>query len=261
MLKKLIAGSLLACSLGLFSAPMDAEAGKIQDIQAAGVLKVGSTGDYAPMSMKDPATGEYVGFDVDVAKEIAAMLGVKVEFVPTTWKNLLADTEDKKFDIAICGITRRANRTFTTSLSNGYLESWKTILCRKADAKKFKTEADIDKTGVKVMCNEGGTNHAYAKTLKNATVIVNKTNADIPGRIAKGEADVMITEVPEAAKYCKLMPELAAPLMNVPFADTKFNFGIMMPQGDQDFLNFINFAIDDMNVKGKMAAIKAKHLQ
>lgn len=84
MLKKFIAGSLLACSLGFSSIPMDAEAGKIQDIQTAGVLKVGSTGDYAPMSMKDPATGEYAGFDVDLAKKIAAMLGVKVQFVPTT---------------------------------------------------------------------------------------------------------------------------------------------------------------------------------
>ncbi|MDO4179612.1 MAG: transporter substrate-binding domain-containing protein [Phascolarctobacterium sp.] len=261
MFKKLIAGALLTCTMGMLTMTMDAEAGKIQDIQAAGVLKVGSTGDYAPMSLKDPATGEYVGLDVDIANEIGAMLGVKVEYVPTTWKTLLADTESKKFDMAICGITRRANRTFTTSLSNGYMDSWKTILCRKADAKKFKTEADIDKANVKVMCNEGGTNHAYAKKLKNAQVIVNKTNADIPARIAKGEADVMITEVPEAAKYCKLMPELAAPLMNVPFADTKFNFGIMMPQGDQDFLNFINFAIDDLNVKGKMDTIKAKHLQ
>lgn len=261
MLKKFIAGSLLACSLGFFPLAPDAEAGKIQDIQAAGVLRVGSTGDYAPMSLKDPATGEYLGFDVDMAKEIAAMLGVKLQFVPTTWKTLLEDTENRKFDLAICGITRRANRAFTTSLSNGYLESWKTILCRKEDAGKFKTEADVDKAGVRVMCNEGGTNHAYAAKLKNATVIVNKTNADIPGRIARGEADVMITEVPEAAKYCRLMPELAAPLMNVPFADTKFNFGIMMPQGDHDFLNFINFAIDDLNVRGKLAEIKAKHLQ
>ena len=54
----------------------------LDKILSAGVLKVGTTGDWDPMTMKDPATNKYKGFDIDVMKELAKDLGVKVEFVP-----------------------------------------------------------------------------------------------------------------------------------------------------------------------------------
>ncbi|MBC7143153.1 MAG: transporter substrate-binding domain-containing protein, partial [Rhodobacteraceae bacterium] len=62
----------------------------LQDILASGVLKVGTTGDWNPMSMKDPASNSYTGYDIDVMTALAADLGVEVEFVPTDWKTLVA---------------------------------------------------------------------------------------------------------------------------------------------------------------------------
>ena len=56
-------------------------------IQKNGELRVGTTGDWDPMSMKDPATNKYKGFDIDVMNELAKDMGVKVKFVPTDWKN------------------------------------------------------------------------------------------------------------------------------------------------------------------------------
>jgi len=54
-----------------------------------GVLKVGTTGDWNPMSVRDPATNTYKGFDIDVMTELAKDMGVEVEFVPTDWKTLV----------------------------------------------------------------------------------------------------------------------------------------------------------------------------
>ena len=54
----------------------------------SGVLKVGTTGDWDPMTMKDPATNKYKGFDIDVMNELAKDMGVKVEFVPAEWKTM-----------------------------------------------------------------------------------------------------------------------------------------------------------------------------
>ena len=58
---------------------------KLNQIKKKGELRVGTTGDWDPMSMKDPATNKYKGFDIDVMKELAKDMGVKVKFVPAEW--------------------------------------------------------------------------------------------------------------------------------------------------------------------------------
>ena len=63
----------------------------LQEILNDGLLKVGTTGDWNPMTMKDPATNSYRGYDIDVMTELAKDLGVKIEFVPT----ILKRNEDK----------------------------------------------------------------------------------------------------------------------------------------------------------------------
>ena len=62
----------------------------LSEILSGGVLKVGTTGDWNPMSMRDIATNTYEGYDIDVMTALAADLGVEVEFVPTDWKTLVA---------------------------------------------------------------------------------------------------------------------------------------------------------------------------
>ena len=52
----------------------------LDKILSSGVLKVGTTGDWDPMTMKDPATNKYKGFDIDVMNELAKDMGVKIEF-------------------------------------------------------------------------------------------------------------------------------------------------------------------------------------
>ena len=61
----------------------------LNEILDSGVLKFGTTGDWNPMSVRDPASNSYKGFDIDVANELAKDLGVEVEFVPTDWKTLV----------------------------------------------------------------------------------------------------------------------------------------------------------------------------
>ena len=68
-------------------------------IKASGVLRVGTEGVYSPFSYHDPATGQLVGYDVDVARAAADKLGVKVEFVETPWDSIFAALEANRFDV------------------------------------------------------------------------------------------------------------------------------------------------------------------
>lgn len=239
-----------------------AEAGHLEEIAARGTIRIGTTGDYRPMSYFNEKTGEYEGIDAELSKIIADSLGVKIEYVPTTWKTLTADTLAGKFDIALCGISRNYARAKTLAMSDGYGVGYfgKTILCRKKDAKKFRSLADIDKPSVRVMINPGGTNEIFAKTnLKNAQLIVYNENAEIPNQISIGNADIMITETVEALNYIALDKNLAAPLIDKPF--TTHSCGILMQKGDQEFLNYINFVLAEIRDDGTLGKLEQKYLR
>ena len=246
--------------LGFSGFSQQAQASKVEDIQSRGYLLVGTTGDYKPMSYLNKETGAYEGFDAEATALLAQSLGVKIQYVPTTWSTLTADILAGKFDLAMCGITRTFARQQKMALSDGYLVFGKTILVRKEDAKKFKTLADINKKSVRVMVNPGGTNEKFAlANLPDCTLIVHPQNAEIPGLVAEGKADIMITETMEARRYVRDNAKLAAPLIDDPF--TKNNFGILMQQGDQIFLNYVNMWMEELKFNGTFDKLENKYIK
>lgn len=88
-----------AAALGLALSGTAQAQSALNEILDDGVLKVGTTGDWNPMSVRDPATNSYKGFDIDVMTELAKDLGVEVEFVPTDWKTLVNGVVAGKYHI------------------------------------------------------------------------------------------------------------------------------------------------------------------
>lgn len=231
----------------------------LERIKKSGLLLAGTTGDYHPLTFLEP-DGCYTGFGIEVAEAIAKELGVGIKFIPTTWPTLTDDVleEPQKFDLAIGGITITDKRLETMLMSDGYLANGKTILCRRTDADKFKSLEDIDKPEVRVMVNPGGTNELLAKEkLTHATIIVHESNLEIPGLIAEGEADVMITEITEAPYYISIDERLAAPLIDKPF--TNGYIGVLMRKGQDDLLKSVNKTIERMKADGSLKKLHDKY--
>ena len=219
--------------------PASSEADKLEEIMDRGVLKVGTTGDYQPMSYLDPDTGEYVGFDNELTKDLAGEMGVEIQYVETSWPTLMEDTLAGKFDLAICGITVNDARKEQALMSDGYIVNGKTILCRAEDADKYTSLEAINRPEVRVMVNPGGLNEQFAReNLPDVTLIIHDVNQEIPGLVASGEADIMITEIMEAGYYVGQDSRLAAPLVQEPF--THGEIGVLMPKGSEDLLNYVN---------------------
>ena len=231
----------------------------LESIRERGVLRVGTAGDYQPMSYLDPATGTYVGFDAELAEDLAASLGVKVEYVETSWPTLMEDTLAGKFDLAICGITITDARREQALMSEGYLDNGKTVLCRAKDAEKYISLAAINRPEVRVMENPGGLNEKFAReNLPDATLIIHDINQEIPGLVASGEADVMITEVMEAGYYVGQDSRLAAPLIYEPF--THGQLGVLMPKGSEDLLAYVNDFLEDEKTSGRIGELAEKYI-
>lgn len=237
--------------------PLD---GKVAEIVDRDTLFVGTTGDYRPLTFYETSTGQYWGFGIDLAQTIAGRMGVATRFVPTSWPTLSADvqTEPQLFDFAIGGITITATRQETMAMSEGYLTNGKTILCRAADTGLYRSLADIDQPNVRVMVNPGGLNEQFAREhLTHATLIVHPRNEEIPSLIAEGEADIMITEITEAPYYVQHDPRLAAPLLDRPF--THGEIGVLMRQGQEDLMDFVNGIIRQMKADGTLRALHEKY--
>lgn len=224
---------------------------KLEEIQERGVLRVGATGDYQPMSYLDPETGKYVGFDTELAEDLADDMDVDIEYVETSWPTLMDDVLTGKFDLAISGITITDARKEQALMSDGYLENGKTLLCRAEDAYRYTSLEAINRPEVRVMENPGGTNEKFAReNLPDVTLMIHDVNQEIPGLVASGEADVMITEVVEAGYYVGQDERLAAPLIHEPF--THGELGVLMPKGSEDLLDYVNGFLQKEKESGRI---------
>ena len=229
-------------------------------VRSRGVLLVGATGDYRPMSYLEPGTGEYVGFDAALVEDLAAELGVRLEFVPTTWPTLMDDTLAGKFDLAVCGITITSARKELALMSDGYLANGKTVLCRAEDAAKYTSLAAIDRPEIRVMENPGGLNEKFARAnLPHAALTIHPVNEEIPGLVASGRADVMITEILEAEYYVSQDQRLAAPLLKSPF--THGELGFLLPPGGESLLEYVNAFLARERATGRLDELAEQYLR
>jgi cyclohexadienyl dehydratase len=186
-------------------------------IRAAGVLRVGTTGDYTPFSLLQP-DGSYQGADIDMAHDLAATIGVQLQFVPSVWIDLLDDFLEDRFDIAMGGVTVTAARAERAIFSVPTFVDGKRPLARVADRERFTSIAAIDQPGVRVIANPGSANEAFARAnFKRAEVTIHHDNASVFAEIVAGRADVMVTDGLEADHQAQLHPELCAVPVEAPF--------------------------------------------
>jgi cyclohexadienyl dehydratase len=179
-------------------------------IQAAGVMRVGTTGDYTPFSLLQP-DGSYAGADIDMAHDLAARIGVRLDFVPSVWAPLLDDFLADRFDIAMGGVTVTAARAEKAFFSIPTFVDGKRPLCRREDRERFTSVAAINQPGVRVIANPGSANEAFARAnFTRAQVTIHHDNASVFMEIVAGRADVMVTDGLEADHQAQLHRELCA---------------------------------------------------
>ena len=84
-----LAAALLLLPARAQDRPDASRGSHLNRILDTGTVRVGTTGDFPPITSRDPETKNYVGYDIDAAAELAKDLGVKLQLVPTDWKTLV----------------------------------------------------------------------------------------------------------------------------------------------------------------------------
>jgi polar amino acid transport system substrate-binding protein len=108
-MKKFLFVGLLIVSFASVGAGSAFAGSVLDEIMAAGVIKVSTDANYAPQSFLNDK-GELEGFDISVAKEVAKRLGVKVKFITPDWDLITAGKWGKRWDLSIGSMTPTVER-------------------------------------------------------------------------------------------------------------------------------------------------------
>ncbi|MCK8070782.1 transporter substrate-binding domain-containing protein [Vibrio sp. 1CM23M] len=241
--------SLIALGMCLLAFTQIAHAqSRLQEILGAGVLRVGTTGDWNPMTMKDPATNSYRGFDIDVTTELAKDLGVKVEYVATDWKTLVNGITANKYDV-----TGSASLNMSRAKVAGYSQPYFYLafvpVVQKKDIEKFSDWSDFDKAEIKVAATLGTVQEKMVKDFFPSAqhIVIEAPARDFQELLAR-RADVSVTSNVEAATLVEKFKQLAI----VPVKDLRkpTPIAMLLPQDDQVWINYINHWVELKKTQG-----------
>ena len=229
-----------------------------QQIQKSRILRVGTTLDYAPFSYLSEG-GEREGLDIVLATQLAEFLEARLVWVRTSWPTLMEDFRSGAFDIGMSGISIIPPRAREGLFTTAYHEGGKTPITHCNLKTRFTSLDAIDRAGVRVIVNPGGTNERYVDSaLKAATIVRHPDNETIFEALREGKADLMITDAIEvlvmAKRYDDLCPSMPGSLL------TQQNKGWLLAK-DPALLTRVEQFIGPLIESGELDRLKAAAIE
>eukprot|EP01064_Diplonema_japonicum_P015835 TRINITY_DN2377_c0_g2_i1.p1 TRINITY_DN2377_c0_g2~~TRINITY_DN2377_c0_g2_i1.p1 ORF type:complete len:409 (+),score=71.66 TRINITY_DN2377_c0_g2_i1:60-1229(+) len=172
------------------------------------ITRIGTCGDYPPLSIYDESTKEFTGLAVELLE--AGFKG-EIEWVKTTWPDLHKGLLEGRYEAAFGGINETEKRKEMFNVSEPVLPCGKCVLTIESNRERFQRFLDIDKKGVTVVTNPGGTNENFCNlNFKSASIRRAPDNKAPFTDLTGGAADVMITDSIEALHRQNTTPALCA---------------------------------------------------
>jgi cyclohexadienyl dehydratase len=244
---RLLIGTLVM--LGFMTGPVSAQdSSRLQKILESGTLRVGTTGDFNPMSFKDPGSNEYQGFDIDVTKQFATDMEVEIEFVPTDWKTLVNGVVADKYDLTTSASLSMA-RAKVAGYSDAYVEFGTVPMTLKENLEKFDGWDSINNGETAVAVTLGTVFEAQARQyFPDAQIVSVEAPARDYQEVLAGRAMVSITSNVEAASLIKTYPELT--VIPVDKARSRRPGAFLLDQSDQVWINYVNHWVNLKHTEG-----------
>ncbi len=247
---------LFASALLSLSSMQSHAASALQDILNDGVLKVGTTGDWNPMTIKDPATNTYQGYDIDIMTELAKDLGVKVEFVATDWKTLVNGVVAGNYHMT-GSASISPSRMKVAGFSESYIAVEIMPFTTEDKLSRFNGWDSINKPEVKVAATLGTTFEKHVNNwFPNSSIKAIEAPALQHQEVLSGRSDVFVTSNIEGATLTKKFPKIKA--IPVTEARAPSPIAMLLPQDDQVWINYVNNWIKIKKARGFFDTIGEK---
>lgn len=220
------------------------------------VMRVGWA-NWKPWIYMDQKDRKIKGFATDLYAEMAKALGVKVKWVEDSWGTLVAALQANKIDIMVLG-----NKSFKRLLAAEYAGpitiSGKSLILRNESIKKYNISGwrDADRPEVKIAVAMGSAaDQAVTPTFKRAEIVRMQGDPQAVAALVAGRADAYSTDLSVLLPLAKEHKGLT--VLEEPFK--RAELGLYVRQGDQVFLNWVNWFIREMKINGKIEQWLKKH--
>ncbi len=232
-------------------AAASASSSTLQAVLQRGTLRVGDCLTFAPFGFYD-ANGQPDGYDVDLAKELAKEMGVKLEVVNTTSANRIPNLQTSKVDVVFCNFTRNLERAKVIDFTSPYVVASEALLVKKSSG----IQSVKDMANRTIATVKGSTNGDEVRSL-GIPIKIQEFDSSQAAILAvkQGQADAMIEDNNFLAYQAKLDPDLV--VTNEALVPLEYNaFGVKA--GDQQWLSYLNLFLFNINASKLNAQLYKK---
>lgn len=237
-------------SLGLW------KSSTISQAKERGKLIVALEAEFEPFEYIDK-NGELVGFDVDLARILAAEMEIDIEFMNVSWDSIIPSLLTKKCDLILSGMTATPRRALRVSYSNPYFHTITCLLVSKARGADIKGIADLNDPNRIVVVKQDTTGHNAAKVrCPKAQIVSYGKEADAALEVALGRADAFLYDLRSVQNH------------HAKHADTTFlleeavsvePYAIACRKGDPDTVAWLNLVLHHLKRDGRLKELYAKY--
>lgn len=251
-LSALLAVSLAGCGSSSASESTSASDDSLQKIKDAGKIRIGLEGDWQPFSYHDD-NDELVGYDVEVAKNIAERLGVEAEITEGAWDGLLTGLDSDVYDIVVNGVDVTDERKEAFDFSDPYAYDHIDLVVAK-DNTDIKSFEDLDG---KTTANSTGSTYAQMGEDYGATVSNVPTLSETMELVLNGTVEATINADTSVQDYLNTTGETNLKIVDQ--SDEATEYAIPMKKGSDTLREAINDALQDMRDDGTLKELSEKY--
>lgn len=237
--------------------PATAQASLLDDIRNRNALRVCIWPDYFAISYRNPRTQALEGIDIDMARALARWLDVRLDFVETSFAELIPNMTERRCDIAMHGVGVRDSRKPHMDFSNPHLRSGiYAVAMRSNDS--IRRWQDIDQPGNIVVVQKGTYMEPVMRDLlQHAELSVVDSFKAREQEVLSGRADVFMTDYPYGKRMSALTrwANLLAP--EQPLAPTPYAWAV--PKDEPQWLATVNDFLEEMKNRGQLRQSAATH--
>ncbi|VXC65674.1 Extracellular solute-binding protein [Burkholderia sp. 8Y] len=251
---KALVGVAVVMSVASVSPAQADDAGAWASVKKAGVLRCGAA-VAPPYVMRDPKTGDYSGFFADLCRNFAQnVLKVKVEFVDTSWDNIVAGLQSDKWDMSLA-LNDTPEREKAISFSVGAIPYNVSLVYNKNNPKIHgaKSIADVDKSGVSIAVMSGTVqDKAISAAVKQAQIMRLPGNDETRLALMSKRADLLADANITNMLLQQSHPEWAVTIApNPPLAQQEVAFGVRKETPASD-IAILNNYVNDQKKSGAL---------
>jgi polar amino acid transport system substrate-binding protein len=221
-------------------------------------LRIGAVAGASPYYNKDLASGQWQGFMIDFANDLASSLKVKLEINETTWGNSVLDLQSNKIDVFF-GLNPTPQRALVVDFSDPLFNNAFVLIARKDFAPK--TWDELNKPDVKIAVDIGSSHdQVVTRMCPNAQIIRLEKAADATLAVQTGRADAQVIAVVLALTVISKNPSIGHLVLPTPTQATTTNLGFRK-ETDRQWLEYVNKWIAQTRASGKVKQVVLSNMQ